>query len=305
MQYYRGKRVLITGATGFIGRALAISLSQLGAQVYGASRSANIADSVECSWIRGDLSRLTDTRRIFSTSQPQVVFHLASEVVGARGIDHVGTTLQSNLVSAVNVLICATEQDCDRVVLGGSMEEPADDETPPIPSSPYAAAKWCASGYARMFNALYGTPVVMAKIFMVYGPRQKDERKLVPYVVRSLLAGDAPLVSAGRRPVDWIYLDDVVEGLSRCGCVDGINGKHFDLGTGTSTTVREVVEKLRAIIAPHAAISFGAVEDRMFETVRTANTESTFAFLGWRASTDLEAGLRRTVEWYKAFPSAR
>ena len=305
MRSYRGKRVLITGATGFIGKALALSLSQLGAQIFGVSRSMQTTDSGDYSWACGDLSNLADTRRIFLTSRPHVVFHLASEVVGARGIDYIGSTLQSNLVSAVNILICATEQNCDRVVLAGSMEEPAEDENPAIPSSPYAAAKWSASGYARMFNALYGTPVVVAKIFMTYGPGQRDEQKLIPYVVRSLLDGKTPLVSAGQRPVDWIYLEDVVEGLSRCGNTKGIDGKHLDLGTGKNTTVREVVEKLGAIAAPHIAISFGAVPDRIYETVRTANTEGTFIALGWRASIDLETGLRRTVEWYKAFPSAR
>jgi len=126
-------------------------------------------------------------------------------------------------MTAFNLLIAGAENSAGRMVLAGSFEEP--DEVDTAPCSPYAAAKWAASGYARMFHALYQVPVVVAKIFMVYGPGQLDYTKLIPYVTLSLLRGEAPMLSSGARLVDWIYVDDVVDGLIGCAQAPGIEGR--------------------------------------------------------------------------------
>lgn len=274
-------------------------LERQGAQVFAVARRQPVGSIVSGRLFQADLAQSADAERVFSVSRPEIVFHMASQVLGARDIRHVSTTLQANLVAAVNILTCATESGCERVVMAGSMEEPVDHDCPPIPSSPYAAAKWAATGYARMFHALYQTPVVMARIFMVYGPGQKDLKKLIPYVITSLLQGDHPQVSAGTRPVDWIYIDDVVAGLLRCGATPGICGERFDLGTGVTETVRGVVEALGRIIEAEDSISFGAVPDRAMETVRVAQTGGKNSRLGWQANLSLDEGLRRTVEWYR------
>jgi UDP-glucose 4-epimerase len=99
-----------------------------------------------------------------------------------------------------------------------------------VPCSPYAAAKWSVSGYARMFRALYQIPVVIAKIFMVYGSGQTDHTKLIPYVILSLLRGEAPRLSSGVRLVDWIFVDDVVDGLIGCAQTHGIDGRTVEFG---------------------------------------------------------------------------
>jgi hypothetical protein len=113
-------------------------------------------------------------------------------------------------VAAANVLVAATEGGVRRLLLAGSLEEPDPHESWPVPASPYAAAKLGAGAVARMCHALYGTPVVWLRLFMVYGPAQPDVRKLIPHVTLSLLRGEAPRLSNGKRLVDWIYVDDVV-----------------------------------------------------------------------------------------------
>jgi len=296
---YVGQRVLVTGGTGFIGSALVRRLATMGATVFVASRS--IAESPEGSvkYLSGDLAQLDGAQRIFAASEPQIVFHLASEVLGARELEHVGSTLQANLVAAVNVMICAVRGGCERLVLAGSMEEPADSDCPSIPTSPYAAAKWAATSYARMFNAVYDTPIVMARLFMVYGPGQRDVSKLVPYVATSLLNGRAPCVTAGTRPVDWIFIDDVVSGLLACGSVPHIEGQRLDLGSGALTTVRTVVEILGRYAAPELSIEFGARPARRMETTPIAKVQETDEVLGWRPQVQLTDGLSRTVDWYR------
>jgi UDP-glucose 4-epimerase len=168
-----------------------------------------------------------------------------------------------------------------------------------VPCSPYAAAKWAANGYARMFHALYDTPVVVARLFMVYGPGQRDLRKLIPYVTLSLLRGEPPKLSSGRRPVDWIYVNDVVIGLLNLGNAPGVDGAVVDLGFGELVTTREVVEILRDIIGGPQP-EFGALPERPMERVKTADVDATYRMIGWKPAVSLREGLKKTVEWYQS-----
>lgn len=117
----------------------------------------------------------------------------------------------------VNLLTVAAEMGCcERIILTGSHDEPDPDESSAdtfVPSSPYAASKLAANSYARMFHALYQLPVSIARIYMAYGPAQRDLNKLIPYVILSLLRGQTPRLSTGRRPMGWIYIDDVIDGM--------------------------------------------------------------------------------------------
>ena len=184
-----GRRALVTGAAGFIGSALCQRLVASGTEVYGVSRVfRSTADGIR--WWTADLSEVDAAPRILRQVRPDVVFHLASHVSGDRGLGAVVPTLRDNLVTTVNLLTAAAEAGEARVVLAGSMEEPDRDD--PAPSSPYAAAKSAASAYARLFDQLYGLPVVNLRVFMVYGPGQRDDTKLIPYVISSLLRGEAP-----------------------------------------------------------------------------------------------------------------
>jgi nucleoside-diphosphate-sugar epimerase len=232
--------------------------------------------------------------------RPEIIFHLASVVTGSRDLDQVWPTFRNNLASTVNVLIDATKVGCDRIVLTGSMEGPSSDQPDALPPSPYAAAKWAGSVYARMFHALYGCPVVILRVSMVYGPDQSDRTKLIPYVARCFLDGIAPELSSGRRPVDWVYVDDVVEAHMQAAHVPGALGRVLDVGSGNSVTIREVVERLAELTEAGVGPLFGALPDRLLEEDLVADVEETDRFLGWRATTDLDEGLRRTVDWLRA-----
>ena len=124
----------------------------------------------------------------------------------------------------MNLLVAATRAGCRRVVLAGSMEEP-DLAAGEAPGSPYAAAKAAQSLYARFFRALYGAPVVTARIFMVYGPGQRDLSKVVPYAILRGLEGQPAELASGARPVDWIHVDDVARGLVALAEAPGIEGR--------------------------------------------------------------------------------
>jgi nucleoside-diphosphate-sugar epimerase len=245
------------------------------------------------------LADIADTRRLLAATRPEWIFHLASHVAGSRAPDLVIPTFRNNLTSTIHLLTAAAEFGCNRILLAGSFEESDAGDSEAIPAFPYAASKWAASAYGRMFHKLYKLPVVLLRIFMVYGPGQLDSTKLIPYVILSLLQGQAPQLSSGRRMVDWIYVDDVVEGLVATVLTPGIEGKTIDIGSGNLVPIKEIVENLTELVDPSIRPVFGALPERPFEQVRTANIAETQMLTGWNARITLKEGLRQTVAWYE------
>jgi UDP-glucose 4-epimerase len=293
------QRILVTGANGFIGSHLCSRLSQMGAEVHAVYRSRCSADRGTQCWWQADLADLNKVKRIVSETRPDVIFHLASHVKGAPDLAHVLPTFQSNLQSTVNLLVVAAESHCRRVVLTGSLAEPEIENGERFPSAPYAAAKWASSGYARMFHALYKLPVVIARVFMVYGPAQRDLTKLIPYATLSLLKGKKPKISSGARLVDWIYVSDVVDGFLALGQATNVDGATVDLGSGSLISIRDIVQQLAVLIGEGANVEFGALPDRPLEPTRLAKTAETFATIGWKTRVSLQEGLKHTIDWYR------
>ena len=292
---------LVTGASGFIGSHLCQRLIQVGHTVHAISRQAPREcghEKTDIRWWQADLADSVAVHDIVSHIKPDLVFHLASCVHGAREPQHVLPMFQSNLMSTVNLLTVLSDIGCQRVVLTGSLEEPDPSGTQAVPCSPYAAAKWASSGYARMFHALYQVPIVLLRVFMVYGPAQHDVNKLIPYAIRTLLRAEAPKLSSGQRQVDWIYVDDVVEACLAAARAEGIEGQTIDVGSGALVSIRTVIEHLVRIVNPQIEPLFGALPERPLEQVRVADTASSQALMHWQPRTTLETGLKNTVAWY-------
>ena len=187
-------------------------------------------------------------------------------------------------VSAFNLLLATAESSAGRIIFAGSLEEP--DETNLVPCSPYAATKGAASAYARMFHALYQTEVVIARISMAYGPGQTDYTKLVPYATVALLRGEKPRLSSGHRLIDWIYVDDVVDGLISAQSREA-NGQTIELVSGDVCSIRDIVQQLRELIPGSPEPVFGAWPDRPFERLGKANVTKSLDLIGWRPATEL------------------
>ncbi len=301
---WRGQKILVTGASGFIGSHLCRRLYHGDIEVHAVSRRKPPDDQTPINWWQGDLAELETVQNLLTELKPDVIFHLASHVVGAREVNLVMPTFYSNLMSTVNLLTVAEQIGCRRIVLSGSLEEPAQDDHEAIPCSPYAAAKWAGSAYARMFHALYHLPVVILRVFMVYGPGERHLQKLVPHVILALLRGESPKLSSGKREVDWVYVEDVVEGFLAAGQAEDVGGQTIDIGSGALVSIRTVVGHLNRMINSQIEPCFNALPDRPFEQVRVADIAKTQAMIGWKPKTTLEEGLRRTVHWYKQMTSA-
>ena len=293
-----GKKVLITGASGFLGSHLCDHLCKNNVEVHAVSRTERTSDQDSLQWWHGNMEDIEVVQNLFHTIKPDVVFHLSGMVTGAAGAELVLPTFNSLLVSTINILTVAAKTGCDRVILIASLEEPEPGQNEATPISPYAAAKWASSAYSRMFHQLYQTPVVLVRPFMTYGPGQ-NVQKIIPSVTLSLLQGEAPLLASGQRQVDWIYIDDVISGMLAAAQVPHVEGCTFDLGSGALVSIRSVVQQLTNLANPQIEPLFGALPDRPVEKVRVANTAYTYEKLGWQPVISLETGLEHTVNWYR------
>ncbi len=297
LDMWQGYRVLITGGSGFLGSNLCRRLVKLGAEVHATSRAPRVSERGGPIWWQTDLASIHNVRKLLTDLKPMAVFHLAGAAGAQPDLQLVLPTIEGLVISAVNVLVAGTESGCGRIVMTGSLTEPAWNEHAPIPSSPYAAAKWTSSAYARMFHLLYKTPTVVLTPFMTFGPGQ-DQSKIIPSVILSLLRGESPRLSSGLWEVDWIFVEDIIDAFLTAARAPDIEGRCFDLGTGTRRTVRSVVERVASLMDAQTQPLFGVLPDRPSEPVRSADTVQAYQCLKWRAQTSLEEGLQQTIAWY-------
>lgn len=292
-------KALVTGASGFLGAGLCARLLEGGAEIHATSRARRVSDHPNLHWRQCDLAEFTVVKDLLEEIRPDAIFHLAGHVTAAPNANLVLPTFHSLLASTVNILATATTIDCSRVVVTGSLTEPEPGCLEAVPSSPYAAAKWAGTAYARMFHQLYRTHVVIVRPFMTFGPGQHRE-KIIPHVIHSLLQGNSPRLAGGEWRADWIYIDDVIEGFLAAACRSGLDGCTIDLGSGLLTSTREVVEKLGKLIDPTIKPLFGSVPNRPAEQVRIANTRYAKDKLGWEPRTSLDGGLEKTIRWHQS-----
>lgn len=291
------QKILITGASGFLGSHLCRVLAEMGSEVDAVSRKRR-GKAPGVRWWQGDLADFTVTRELLRRIKPDLIFHLTTHGWGGAGLEHVRPTLESDLVATVNLLAVATELNTRRVVLTGSAEEPQSGGSEIAPASPYAAAKWACSGYARMFHRLYGTRLVMVRLSMAYGPGQPP-KKLIPYTVLSLLRGEPPIIAQGQRLIDWVYVEDVIQGILTVASADGVEGSTLDLGSGSLVSVAAVVKRIVQMTGVDLEPIFKPVGSNAVEPMRAADV-ARLETLGWKAATPLDEGLKLTIDWYRA-----
>jgi len=295
---FSGQKILVAGASGFIGSYLCRKLSKVDdVEIHALSR-AKRSGSNKIKWWQGDISDHDWIENLLQDVKPDYIFNLASHVEGSRDVSLILPTFRSNLLGQLNLMIAAHKIECKRFISTGSMDEPDQKGSRHKVISPYAVAKGAAGLYGEMFHALYSLPYVHLRVSMVYGPGQKDVRKLIPYTILSMLRGKSPALSSGRRKIDWIYIEDVVDGILAAAETPNIEGERLDIGSGKLVSISSVQEILADLIDPTIKPNFGALSDRRFEHERIANISETVSKINWKPRISIKNGLKKTVRWY-------
>lgn len=307
---WAGKRVLITGATGFIGRCLIRRLAEAGAEVWAGvypgeppERTADLPPQVE--HVSLDVQDAQSVRRAVESAIPDLVFHLAAVGVTDPGVDP-ALALAVNAGGTVHLLEALRRRDVQRVVLAGTCYEYGASQQLAVngqqlvvegldPFNAYAASKVAAWAFGRMYWQAHGLPAVTVRPFQVYGPGQ-PAHTLIPAAIRAALTGENFQMTPGEQERDFIYVEDIVEGMLAAAQAPGIEGQSLDLGTGQVYTIREAVERIWTITEARGHILAGALSYRTGEVMRlVANADLTARLTSWRARVGLEEGLRRTI----------
>ena len=292
---FSGKRIVVTGASGFIGSHLCDALVESGAKVYSFDRIV-FQESLYLKYQsrQVDLTNWVQVKTELAEIRPDIIYHLAAIVTAKQDMNLVLPMLQNNLVGTVNLLLSASETGCDRVVLIGSAEETDDSH----PGSPYAASKSAANLYAKLFTHVYGLPIVVLRLFMVYGPRQNEE-KLIPYSILSLLQNKVPTLSSPEREVDFIYIRDVIRGLLMAGSHPNLENNVIELGTGDAFKIKDVINLISQLLEVNGGPVIISEHNRFEEKNLIVNSDSARTVLGWQPQWSLKDGLVETISWYR------
>jgi len=301
-------RVLVTGATGFIGSHLAERLVAEGAKVTLAvepgTNKANVASILDKVRVREvDLREGQMVRQLVRGCRPSKIYHLAAVGVTEPGIDPL-LAVQVNVMGTLNLLEALRETDCDCFINTGTCYEYGYN-TPPMhedqtvdPINTYAASKSAAWLFCNMYHRTRGYPVVTVRPFTVYGPRQ-SERALIPQTIISALRGEDFEMTGGEQTRDFTCVDDVVEGYIRASLSEKAIGQTINLGTGEERPIKDVVSKVLELMGNPVKPLIGALPYRPREIWRLySDSSKARELLGWQPQVSLEDGLRKTIAWY-------
>ena len=305
----RGKRVLVTGGTGFLGSHLVRALLRAGAQVSVMIRpTANLArladDLAALQLVRASLSDraevLSEVRRL----RPHVVFHLAAAGV-AQGSADVTDIVTTNVLGLRHLLDALADVPCERFINTGScfeygdQREPLTEDAPLHPLNEYAASKTMAWHLCQLHRRRHGAPIVTLRPFTCFGPWEREDR-LIPSTIRAALEGREIRITEGRQTRDYTYVEDMVQAFLLAAVKEEAVGHTFNLGTGADRTVLEIVERIRQLLGSRAPIRTGAVPARADDMARLCcDASRAGAILGWRPAVSFDAGIQRTAEWMR------
>lgn len=295
-------RILITGAGGFVGAAIAKAAVAAGDDVValvrnGGSRLAEIAKSISLQ--RMDLADASSLGQLIGSVRPDVVIHSAWEGVG--GALRSDSIQLDNIRTTVALADAAIAAGTRKFVGIGSQAEYGRydrrivEDDLPQPTMLYGAAKLAANHLVAQRCGEVGVAFAWLRLFSVYGPGD-NPNWLIPSTAASLVRGSRPRCTAGTQKWDYLHIDDVAEGVLAVARNDRANGV-FNLSSGEAVSVRTIVEMLRDIAAPGLDLTFG---DIPFAPGQIMHLEGDNRRLrdatGWKVRISLGEGLRQVID---------
>ncbi len=308
-------RVLVTGADGFIGSHLTELLLAEGYQVRALSQYnsfnsngwlEDVAQSPALEIVSGDVRDAAFCRRIVEGCD--TVFHLAALIAIPYSYEAPGSYVDTNIGGTLN--ICQAARDCGvrRLIVTSTSEVygtaryvPIDEKHPRQPQSPYSATKIGADAIAMSFYNAFSLPVVIARPFNTYGPRQ-SARAIIPTIITQIANGAREIKVGDLTPTrDFNFVTDTARGFLAIARAEGVEGQELNIATGTEISMADTLQTIARIM--QSDVRYVTDPQRL----RPANSEvfrlcgdsiRLRELTGWAPEFSLEEGLRKTIEWF-------
>ena len=308
------KKVLVTGADGFIGSHLTEALLRKGYKVralsyYNSFNNWGFLEGIEhpnLEIVCGDVRDGNFCREI--VKDMDMVFHLAALIAIPYSYVAPESYVDTNVKGTLNICVASKDAGVEKIlvtstseVYGTALYVPIDEKHPRQPQSPYSASKIGADAIALSFNHAFGLPVTIVRPFNTYGPRQ-SARAFIPTIITQIASGNREIKVGDLTPTrDFNYVADTVAGFIAIAEADDTVGKEINIATGKDYSMRETLEKIAEIM--NADVKWVQDPARMrpkdSEVYRLCGDNSLIEKLtDWRPQFDLDRGLRETVEWF-------
>lgn len=324
MKYWAGKRVLVTGCTGFVGGRLAHRLVDAGAIVFGliwgADPNANfyregLEKRVTC--VPGDIRDLALLTNVLGHDHIDTVFHLAAQAIVTKANVSPQDTYDTNARGTWTLLEAARQISSLRRVVVASTDKvygeqeslPYRESSPLSATNPYDVSKVCADLIAQSYAKTFCLPVAVVRCGNIYGGGDLNFDRLIPGTIRAALQNKNPMLrSDGTFTRDYLYVDDAVEAYLRLAQAldhERFHGEAFNFGNEQPFPVLEVVARIldltgRRNLTPVVQdVATAEIRNQYLSSAKARNE------LGWAPTYHLDSGLRETISWYEGFLSEK
>lgn len=301
-----GERVLVTGASGFLGTALCRELVQQGFAVRGMTRKpvslARLDPRIE--WRLGDTANPDQLRD--ATADQDIVFHLAGSILTAASSDSPSADIQSEAIGTINLLEACVHSGVNKFVFissGGAVYGnavcPITEADPTDPIVAYGISKLCSEKYIRLYHLLHGLDYRILRVANPYGPYQQPHRGqgvVATLLYQALVDQPLPIFGDGEAVRDFIYVDDVIAAILASLSYDG-SSKLFNVGSGTGLSINAVVAAIASCL-PQKRLHKLYLPARASDLpANVLNADLLTSKTGWRPQVNFLTGLRKTLAW--------
>lgn len=295
------RKILVTGATSFLGKHLSLKLKERGEDFFGTAAHEDKKQSIR----KMDLLDVKEVKNVVKEISPSFVYHLAALVNLTRDFKIAQQCMEINLKGTMNLLESFRAVTPDVVVFVSTEEVYGNGPIPyiedqlPYPPSGYAISKMAGEWFCRMYAQELGFKLIILRIGTMYGPGDRTSR-FIPQLIIKALENDYILLNSGKRKRDYIYIDDAVQSL-----INVLNVKNlktpvvFNIGGGSSYTLLELAKIILRETGSSSNIITGKIPERVGEAHEwLMDIKKADDILGWKPKVSLEKGLRKTIKHY-------